>query len=406
MADRERPLMKNLSDRNDFLRKIIDSAHEGMYATDGERRVILWNRTAEKITGYKSDEVIGRYCHDDILCHTDQDGNLFCKEKCPLELAMQSRCSFDSEIVYLKHKDGRRVPVKISASPLFDEEANVVGGIEVFDDVTERYEQQRLIVEKKQKLETVLNTIKEGFLFINAEGIVDLYNNALLDLLALSDDLRGREICSLPEDHPFRQAIIQTDKTYTGQHCWELIGCSDRGQCPASQASFCRCWLFSNGYTIPHKHASCIDCPSYRCMKAFLEKPKELRIGDKTLSVLSSFIEFRDKNEIWEVIVFRDVTAERLDAVMKLASAAAHELRQPLTIIVGAASLLSEELSEETRVRKYLIMLEESCYRLNDIITKIGDIAAYRIKQYTEDVSILDIEGSSHKGTEKDKLPS
>jgi len=104
------------------------------------------------------------------------------------------------------------------------------------------------------------------------------------------------------------------------------------------------------------------------------------------------------------VIVFRDVTAERLDAVMKLASAAAHELRQPLTIIVGAASLLAEELSEAKNVTKYLIMLEESCYRLDDIIKKIGDIAAYRTKQYTEDIRILDIEGSSQRGTGKDKL--
>jgi len=390
--------------RKDFLLKIIDAANEGIYVTDRDRRFVIWNQTAEKITGYRSDEVIGKCCHDNILDHSDKDGNSLCREKCPLELAMQNSRPCSSEIVYLKHKDGRRVPVEVSTSPLFDEEGNVIGGVEVFEDATERHEQQRLIVEKKQKLEAVLNNIKEGFLFINSEGIVDLYNNALLDLLGLSDDLRGKKIFSLPDDHTFRQAIIQTDKTYTGQRCWELIGCDNREQCPALEASFCRCWLFSDGYAFPHKHSSCIDCPSFRCMKAFLEKPKELRIGDKTVSVLSSFIEFRDKNEIWEVIVFRDVTAERLDAVMKLASAAAHELRQPLTIIVGAASLLAEELSEAKNVTKYLIMLEESCYRLDDIIKKIGDIAAYRTKQYTEDIRILDIEGSSQRGTGKDKL--
>ncbi len=59
---------------NDYLANIIDAANEGIYVTDRERRFILWNRAAEKIAGYKKNEIIGRRCQDNILNHVDGRG--------------------------------------------------------------------------------------------------------------------------------------------------------------------------------------------------------------------------------------------------------------------------------------------------------------------------------------------
>ncbi|MBI5632232.1 MAG: PAS domain S-box protein [Nitrospirae bacterium] len=394
-------MKKNLLHKNCLL-KIIDSANEGIYVTDADRKVVIWNSRAENISGYPADEVIGKFCQDNILDHTDSQGNSLCKTQCPLHHSIGHNCSCGPEIIYLRHKDGRRIPVEVSTSPILDEKGNVIGGVELFEDVTSRLARERLLQEKKQKIEAVLENIREGVLFIDSRGGVNLYNQALVDLLGLDDRLKGREVFSLPGSHLLRQAIFRTDKSYKGPYCWEINHCSPEEACPMQESALCRCWLFNKDRSSAPKYPSCLDCPAFKKVKAFLEEPKELTIGNRRLSVISSFVELRDINEIWEVIVFRDVTAEKLDAVMKLAGGTAHELRQPLQAIVGVASLLEEEFTETSEGRKYLRILEESCFRLDDIIKKIGDITSFRTKNYSEDIDILDIENSSKK-TGKDE---
>ncbi len=389
----------------DYLLKIIDSANEGIYVTDKDRKLVIWNSKAESISGYRSDEVIGRFCQDNILDHTDSNGNSLCKTQCPLHHSMEYNCSCGPEIIYLRHKDGRRIPVEVSTSPLLDEEGNVIGGVELFEDVSSRLDKERRLQEKKQKLEAVLENIREGVLFIDAMGSVNLYNKALVDLLGLDGNLKNREVFSLPAHHLLRQAIFRTDKFYKGPYCWEINHCSPEEACPIQESALCRCWLFNKDRSSALKYPTCIDCPAYQKVKAFLEEPKELTIGTRTLSVLSSFIELREINEIWEVILFRDVTTEKLDAVMKLAGGTAHELRQPLQIIVGVTSLLEDEFADMQNAAKYLAALEESCFRMNDIITKLGNITSFSTKNYAAGIEILDIERSSKK-TGRDEKPA
>ncbi len=52
---------------------ILDSLGDGVYVTDLERKIIYWNRAAERITGWVGADIVGRHCFDDILCHVDKD---------------------------------------------------------------------------------------------------------------------------------------------------------------------------------------------------------------------------------------------------------------------------------------------------------------------------------------------
>jgi len=382
--------------QKDYLLKIINAANEGIYVTDRDRRIVIWNKKAEAITGYRSEDVIGKLCHDNFLGHVDQAGNNLCLGKCPLSDAIEGRCSFGPEIIYLRHKDGRTIPIEVSTSPLLDARGNSIGAIELFEDVTLRIRNEQRLFEKTGKLEAVMDNIREGIIFLDNSGSVNLYNSALSNMLGLNNDLQGRDISSLSADHPLRDAIFRVDRAYRGASCAGINRCADEGSCSVNSAGFSRCWVFRCKQKMCDQ-GLCIDCPAYREMKQFLEESKEIEIGRKTISVISSFIEFRDKNEIWEVLIFRDVTAEKRDAVKKLASGAAHELRQPLQVIVGAVSLLADELADREDSGKYLEALEESCYRLNDIVSKMGHITSYRTKNYSEGVEILDIEKSSKK---------
>ncbi|MGE5239237.1 MAG: PAS domain S-box protein [Chloroflexota bacterium] len=384
----------------DYLLKIINSANEGIYVTDRERRFLIWNDAAERITGYRRDEVLGRACHDNILSHTDQQGNSLCLDGCPLMRTMGTGTSSGPVVVYLRHKNGGSVPVEVSTSPVFDDQGNVIGGVELFEDVSQRLERERLIVERNQELEAVMNNIREGVLFIDSKGRISLCNSALSEMfLTGCETIIGTRISSLPEQHMLRRAMIKTHKDFKGPLCWEIHKCHDtHPDCHQYGKRRCRCWVTSSyRETSPHS-PKCVDCLSYLNVRNFLERPKELQLGERIYSVLSSFIELRERDEIGEVLMFRDVTTEKVDAVMKCAGGAAHELRQPLQILVNTVSLMEKDLSENGETAEYLNVIRSSCARLNETIRKIGEVAQYRTKQYGRDRDILDIAKASGPG--------
>lgn len=147
--------LKELLSMNNYLLKIIDSANEGIYVVDPQRKFILWNRSSEKISGYSKEDIIGKRCFDNILDHQDKNGKNLCQDLCPLAKSVKEGCSYGPEILYLKHKDGRRVPVEVMTGPIFDNSGNIIGGVEVFKDISDRLEKERLLIEKKQIEATV-----------------------------------------------------------------------------------------------------------------------------------------------------------------------------------------------------------------------------------------------------------
>ena len=79
----------NLNDLKELgVDTILDCLADGAYATDTDRRILFWNRSAERITGWKREDVVGRRCRDNILVHVDIDGHPLCRtEFCPLHRA-------------------------------------------------------------------------------------------------------------------------------------------------------------------------------------------------------------------------------------------------------------------------------------------------------------------------------
>ena len=51
--------------------KIIDCLNDGVYVCDRDRRIVFWSKAAERITGWRSEDVLGRACLEDILNHVD-----------------------------------------------------------------------------------------------------------------------------------------------------------------------------------------------------------------------------------------------------------------------------------------------------------------------------------------------
>jgi PAS domain S-box-containing protein len=117
----------------EFYWKLLDTLKDGVYFTNNKRKITYWNKGAEELTGYKSSEVLGKFCGDNILIHIDEQGNNLCTGSCPLEAVLKSGETTVANI-YLHHKHGHRVPVLVRVNPVKDKKGRVIGAVEIFSD--------------------------------------------------------------------------------------------------------------------------------------------------------------------------------------------------------------------------------------------------------------------------------
>lgn len=120
---------------DDFYKKLLDSLYDGVYFVDRDRKITYWNKGAERITGYRADEVVGKHCFDNILMHTDNSGRTLCRSICPLATTIAQNRENTSDI-FLKHRDGHRVRVNVRVAPITNERGEVIGGVELFTEQT------------------------------------------------------------------------------------------------------------------------------------------------------------------------------------------------------------------------------------------------------------------------------
>lgn len=116
-------------------RAVIDNLYDGVYYVDRGRRIRYWNRGAERLSGYLANDVVGRFCYDNILSHVDASGRSLCRSVCPLARTMRDGEPREAEI-FLRHREGHRVPIQVRTAPVRDREGAVIGGIEIFEDAT------------------------------------------------------------------------------------------------------------------------------------------------------------------------------------------------------------------------------------------------------------------------------
>lgn len=129
MGDVERPEGLPLG----FYKELLDGLDEAIYFVDQNRRVLYWNKAAEALTGIAAADIIGTRCCDDRLQHVSTGGESLCHGDCPLARTIRDGIP-RAEDVYLRHREGHRIPVHTRITPIRDVEGRIVGASEVFRD--------------------------------------------------------------------------------------------------------------------------------------------------------------------------------------------------------------------------------------------------------------------------------
>jgi len=143
------------SERKGF-RSVLDSIVDGVYTTDANRRITFWNKGAERITGFSSNDVLGNSCKN-LLSHVDESGNSLCDHACPLSETMNSSIPVYGKNVYSGTAWGRTVPVSVSCAPIIDGDGNITGAVEVFRDISD---QKKLEKQKSEFYAMITHDIK------------------------------------------------------------------------------------------------------------------------------------------------------------------------------------------------------------------------------------------------------
>ncbi len=115
---------------SDRFEAVLRSISDGVFTVDREFRIRCFNRAAQELTGYTSDEALGRPCHEVFRINV-------CPDACALRYTLQSGEPVMDLAATLLTRDGREVPVSLSTSVLRDRDGEVIGGVETFRDLTQ-----------------------------------------------------------------------------------------------------------------------------------------------------------------------------------------------------------------------------------------------------------------------------
>jgi PAS domain S-box-containing protein len=130
-------------------RIIVDSINEGVFTVDERFVVTYFNKAAERITGFKAQDAIGKFCFEIFrteVCHT----------RCAVRDTLQDFQPVSNARVTIITQDGREVPIALSTAALRDEDGHALGVVEFFTELTE-VEHVRARLEQSRVLESIVS---------------------------------------------------------------------------------------------------------------------------------------------------------------------------------------------------------------------------------------------------------
>ncbi|MDE3088573.1 MAG: PAS domain S-box protein [Chloroflexota bacterium] len=144
---------------------IFESGLSGLYATDAEDRIVMFNRAAERVAGWTLGQVQGKTWEQVFgdaapLIHTAL------KTKEPV---------FDLAGRELKTRDGREIPVAEAVAPLFDEQGAVTGAVGAFWDLTREKQaelsHERFLLLVAHQLRSPLTALLSALQLLERQGL-------------------------------------------------------------------------------------------------------------------------------------------------------------------------------------------------------------------------------------------
>jgi diguanylate cyclase (GGDEF)-like protein/PAS domain S-box-containing protein len=155
----------DMEDNLEIYKGLLNNLNEGVYLLDSHRKIIFWNRGAEKLTGFTQSDVLGKRCSETVIPHINEEGKNICDTDCPVVKTLNDGQSREEEI-YLHHKQGHRIPVRVRIVPIRNREKKIIGAAEILSDNLSKAALKRRIKHLQQQ--SLLDPVTQ---LLNRRGI-------------------------------------------------------------------------------------------------------------------------------------------------------------------------------------------------------------------------------------------
>ena len=341
------------------LKEHFEASADGVVVLDEEGRILFVNRTAEAITGFAHDGLIGTRLTE-LVDPEARD---------PLEVVIRSvlaGTNLEAFDLDMTTTGGGTICVSVTTSTVLSRSGAVILSIR---DVTAQRKLESELQHTKDFLEKLIDSTVDAIIACDMRGRVILFN-------AGAERIYGYD----------------AEEVVHRMHVWRLY--------PEGMASEVLRMLRS---------------PEHGGVGKLEQTRREImtRSGELVPVNMTASIIYDDDVEVATVGIFTDLrdrirmeqrllSAQRLlreqekqAVIAQLAGAAAHELNQPLTSIVAASQLLEREIPEGDPLRRRVRTVLAEADRMAEMVKKIGRITRFETVQYVGSTDILDLEAST-----------
>jgi diguanylate cyclase (GGDEF)-like protein/PAS domain S-box-containing protein len=207
---------QDLQQAHEFLRTVIDSLNDEVLIIDtGTFKIQDANKSFLAHYGVTLDEVVGKTCHE--VTHKRKDICSPPLDICPLLETMETSRFATAEHVHFD-KNGSRMYVEVSISPIRDPGGKIRRVIHVSRDITERKMADEALRKSEEKYKNIFDSTMDGIFQVNAKGIFTLMNHAGAKIFGYDtpDEIIGRSALDYwrdPGDRDAYRAELAVKKT-------------------------------------------------------------------------------------------------------------------------------------------------------------------------------------------------
>lgn len=179
------------------LASIVQYSNDAIVSKSLDGIVQSWNAAAEKLFGYKSEEVIGK--HISLVIPPDR-----LAEEEQIIASLKADVPVEHFETVRRRKDGSRIDVSLTISPLKDDKGNVIGASKIVRDVSERKRAES----ERQKFVTMIESSTDFIGMCDLQGVPFFINRAGLELVGLESIEEARRVAVADFFFPEDQDLI------------------------------------------------------------------------------------------------------------------------------------------------------------------------------------------------------